>query len=163
MSSSLVFTSESAKRTSNFGLILGRSLQRGQVVALKGELGAGKTTLIKAICKGAGIPDDVIVCSPSYTLINEYEGEIPVYHFDLYRLEGAKDIHELGYDEYLEGDGLSLIEWADIAPEILPSEHLAIKIEITGQNEREITLTARGGAYEKCLSKMESWKDKSGK
>ncbi len=155
------FISENTESTSSFGRALGRFMHKGQVVALSGELGAGKTTLIKDICKGAGIPDDVVVCSPSYTLVNEYEGNIPVYHFDFYRLEGAKDIHELGYDEYLEGDGISLVEWADIAPEIIPPEHLEVRINIMGESERKLAVTARGKSYEKIVDRLVAWKEKT--
>lgn len=155
------FISNNTESTSSFGTALGRFMLKGQVVALSGELGAGKTTLIKAICKGAGIPDDIVVSSPSYTLVNEYDGKIPVYHFDFYRLEGAKDIHELGYDEYLDGDGISLVEWADIAPEIIPPEHLELKIDIRGESERKLTLTARGKSYEKIVDSLLAWKEKN--
>lgn len=154
MQPSLDFILKDVEKTISLGEKLGTFLQRGQVIALIGELGAGKTTLVKAIAHGLGVPDDVIVSSPSYTLVNEYEGRFPLYHFDLYRLEGANDIHDLGYDEYLEGEGVSLIEWADIAPELLPKEHLEIRIEILGDDERRINLKATGRDYEKILDRL---------
>jgi len=101
-----------------------------------------------------GVPSDVVVSSPSYTLVNEYEGRLPLYHFDLYRLEGAHDIFDLGYDEYLEGEGVSLVEWADIAPELLPKEHLEIRIEILGDDERKMIIKARGKNYERILDRL---------
>lgn len=142
--------------TIRFGKVLGSCAGPGQVIALIGELGAGKTTLVKAIARGAGISNDDMVSSPSYTLINEYYGRIPIYHFDLYRLEGAGDIEELGYVEYLEGEGLSLIEWADMAPQMLPPEYLEVKIEITGDESRKISLTAKGDIYKRIVSRLKS-------
>ena len=137
-----------------FGRTLGRFMSRGGVIALIGELGAGKTTIVKAIAAGLGVPSDVVVCSPSYTLVNEYEGRIPLYHFDLYRLEDSKDVHELGYDEYIEGDGLCVIEWADVAPEVLPGERIEIRIEIIGDKERRVLVTGKGERYAGIVQRL---------
>lgn len=156
MHTSLEFILKDVEETVVLGEKLGTFVQRGQVIGLIGELGAGKTTLVKAIAHGLGVNDDVIVSSPSYTLVNEYDGRFPLYHFDLYRLEGAHDIHDLGYDEYLEGEGVSLIEWADIAPELLPKEHLEIRIEIISDNERKMILQAKGKDSERILERLNS-------
>ena len=156
MEPSSEFTSNDPESTITLGKKLGSFMQRGQIIALSGELGAGKTTLVKAIALGAGIPGDVVVSSPSYTLVNEYYGKMPVYHFDLYRLEGADDIHELGYDEYLEGEGLSLVEWADIAPELLPKEHLKIHITIRSEESRTISLMPLGKQYERIVERLKA-------
>ena len=126
------------------------------MVAFYGELGAGKTALIKAIAAGLDVPSSD-VCSPSYTLVNEYQGRIPIYHFDLYRLEGAKDIHDLGYEEYLKGDGISVIEWAGIAPELLTEKRLDIRMEITGDSERRLLLTAYGEKYSSILDELKEY------
>ena len=128
-------------------------LEKGMVLALSGELGAGKTTLVKAIATGLGI-DEEDVCSPSYTLINEYEGRLPVYHFDLYRLTDSSELYELGYDDYLEGDGISIVEWADAVADALPGEYLSIRIEIISDDERCFTVTAAGKRYETLVSKL---------
>ncbi|MDH3975835.1 MAG: tRNA (adenosine(37)-N6)-threonylcarbamoyltransferase complex ATPase subunit type 1 TsaE [Deltaproteobacteria bacterium] len=156
MHTSLEFILKDVEETIALGERLGTFVKSGQVVALIGELGAGKTTLAKAIARGLGVADDVIVSSPSYTLVNEYDGRFPLYHFDLYRLEGAHDIHDLGYDEYLEGEGVSLLEWADIAPELLPKEHLEIRMEIINDKERKMTLKARGKDSERILDRLHS-------
>jgi tRNA threonylcarbamoyladenosine biosynthesis protein TsaE len=137
-----------------FGRSLGALLEKGMVVALNGELGAGKTTLVKAIAAELGIPRED-VRSPSYTLINEYEGRLPVYHFDLYRLIDSSELYDLGYDEYLEGEGISIVEWADAIPDALPEEYLSIKIEIVSDDEREFTVTVAGKRYETLLAELQ--------
>lgn len=117
----------SPAETEQLGLIIGRMLQPGQVVALSGELAAGKTTLIKGICNGLGVsqPAD----SPTFTLINEYAGRIPVYHLDCYREQRITGWLELGIQEYLYGNGVTLIEWAEHIEPLLPEGALHIKIE----------------------------------
>ncbi len=142
-----------AGETVVFGRSLGALLEKGMVVALNGELGAGKTTLVKAIAAELGIPEED-VRSPSYTLINEYEGRLPVYHFDLYRLTDSSELYDLGYDEYLEGEGISIVEWADAIPDALPSEYLSIKIEIVSDEKRKFTITAAGKRYETLLAEL---------
>ena len=121
-------------------------LKNRDIVAFTGELGAGKTCLIKAICTGLGVTENV--SSPTFTIIQEYKGILPVYHFDLYRLK-EHDLYDLGYWEYFERDGICLIEWADRAHELLPEQSVRINIEyiddITPDNfsRRKITVTAR--------------------
>ena len=138
------------------GKKLGGYMRPGGVIALIGELGAGKTTLVQAIAGGLGISSDAIVCSPSYTLVNEYDGRIPLYHFDFYRLEGADDIDELGFDEYMEGDGVCVVEWADVAPGILPEEHLEIRISITGDETRTLDITGKGERYKVIVERLKN-------
>ena len=156
MNSSVKFKLYSADITSSFGKAVGGLLDRGQVIALIGELGAGKTTLVKSIASGIGISKDIVVSSPSYTLINEYEGGMPVYHFDLYRLNSADEIYDLGYSEYIEGNGISIIEWADKAPEVLPEEHLEVNMSIVGEDKREALLTGKGAVYSTILERLKS-------
>ena len=139
--------------TTAFGRSLGTMLEKGMVLALSGELGAGKTTLVKAIATGLDILEED-VCSPSYTLINEYEGRLPVYHFDLYRLTDSSELYELGYDDYLEGEGISIVEWADAIADALPGEYLSIRIEIISDDERYFTITAAGKRYEALVSEL---------
>lgn len=153
MEASFDLTLKDLEATISFGKTLGRFMGRGQVLALTGELGAGKTTLVKAIALGVGVAGND-VCSPSYTLVNEYEGRIPLYHFDLYRLEGAEDVSDLGFEEYLEGDGLCVIEWADIAPEILPEDYMKIRIEVAGEAERKFLVSGRGGVYSGIVERL---------
>lgn len=156
MDTSISFKANNLEDTITFGKKLGATLKPGEVIALSGELGAGKTTLVKAIATGLGIPADIVVCSPSYTLVNEYDGRIPLFHFDLYRLEDAKDINELGFEEYLEGEGVSVIEWADVAPDLLPLEHLKIDIQIISENKRNIAVSGKGEKYKRVVDRISS-------
>lgn len=116
----------SPEETKLLGEKIAALLKSGDIVAFTGELGAGKTCLIKAICTGLGVTENV--SSPTFTLIQEYKGILPVYHFDLYRLK-EHDLYDLGYWEYFERDGICLIEWADRADELLPEQSIRINIE----------------------------------
>lgn len=106
------------------------------VVALFGPLGSGKTCLTQGICSGLGVNDFVV--SPSFVIINEYEGRHKVYHIDLFRLERLSEIVNLGYEEYFYGDGICIIEWAEKAFELLPDKRMEIHLKIISENEREI-------------------------
>ncbi|MDI6762429.1 MAG: tRNA (adenosine(37)-N6)-threonylcarbamoyltransferase complex ATPase subunit type 1 TsaE [Thermodesulfobacteriota bacterium] len=150
-----VFQSKSPSETLRFGKQIGRLLQRGDVVALMGELGAGKTQFIKGLAQGVGVGKSVYVSSPSFTLINEYNGEIPFYHIDLYRLEEEKEAEELGLEEYFHGEGITAIEWADRIPSLLPGEFLRVNIHYTGKQTRSIELVAKGKRYEELLNNIE--------
>lgn len=121
--------------TRAFGLELGKSLKPGTVLALIGDLGTGKTTLTKYIAEGLGVAE--MLTSPTFTIVREYHsGRLPLYHFDVYRLESADDLFEIGAEEYLYGGGVSIVEWADQVAEILPDETLCIFIEY-GEREGE--------------------------
>ena len=123
------FITESPDETQALGEKLGKTLKQGDVIALIGNLGTGKTCLTQGIARGVGIAPDEIVSSPSYILINEYKGTVPIYHIDLYRLENSEEIAELGLSEYVEGDGICVIEWAERMADALPDT--CIKIHIT--------------------------------
>lgn len=142
--------------THALGVRLGRLLFGGAVVALVGPLGAGKTHLVRAVAEGLGVPDGRAVTSPTFVLIQEYEGRLPVYHFDTYRLTGAEPFAELGVHEYLEGDGVCLIEWADRVERCLPAERLLITLEVTGEHSRRATLRPRGERYERLVAGLAS-------
>ena len=141
------FNTKSPKDTIDVGKKIGKLLKEGDVVALIGDLGAGKTVISKGLCSGLGVEEDYIT-SPTYTIINQYDGKIPVYHIDLYRLKNSSELYNLGWDEYIYGHGTCIIEWADKAGEMLPEEYLTINIEVTGKNNRKITLQAKGESYE---------------
>lgn len=128
-----IFKTENPEETQALGEQLGKTLKPGDVIALIGDLGTGKTCLTQGIARGVGIAPDEIVSSPSYILINEYNGTIPIYHIDLYRLENAEEIAGLGLSEYIEGDGICIIEWAERMADELP--HTCIKIYITWEDE----------------------------
>ncbi len=154
MQSTFSLTVVSLDHTCLVGTKIGELVQPGQVIALCGELGAGKTTLVKAIGATLGVPPE-LVCSPSYTLVNEYDGSVPIYHFDLYRLEGADDVSELGFEEYFEGDGISIVEWADVAPGALPDARLEIRIVITGDDSRAFEIKGVGKEYVSIVKELE--------
>ncbi len=136
------------------GRRLGALLFPGAVVALVGPLGAGKTHLVRAVAEGLDIADSRLVTSPTFVLIQEYPARLPIYHFDAYRLAGAVPFAELGAHEYLEGDGVCLIEWADRVEPCLPAEHLRLSLDITGPTSRRATLEARGPRYEQLLAAL---------
>lgn len=130
------------KETQGLGRKIGRLLKRGDIVALMGELGSGKTCLSQGVMEGLDVRDKYKGSSPSFVLINEYQGRIPVYHFDIYRLNNVREVIELGYEEYFYGEGVTIIEWADKIKELLPEDCVRIYLKIIGEKEREITIQA---------------------
>ena len=130
----------SPEETQTIGQQIGETLKTGDVVALIGDLGAGKTCLTKGIARGAGVASNEVVNSPSYTLINEYAGEMPIYHIDLYRLEHHGEIVDLGLEEYLEGTGICVIEWADRMTNLLPANHIQITMMWVDESTRIIEM-----------------------
>jgi tRNA threonylcarbamoyladenosine biosynthesis protein TsaE len=125
------------EETRAFGHQLADRLEPGSVVALIGDLGTGKTTLSKYIAEGLGITE--VVTSPTFTIVQEYQsGRLPLYHFDVYRIGDISEMEELGYEEYFFGDGVSLVEWADIIQELLPEEARIIRIEYGREPEERI-------------------------
>jgi len=141
--------------TQAFGRRLGQRLRPGSVVALVGALGAGKTQLARAIAEGLGIADSRVVTSPTFVLVQEYAAQLPIYHFDAYRLKTEAEFADLGAHEYFEGDGVCLVEWADRVAGCLPAEHLRIALSATGENSRRARIEGRGGAYEKLIEEMD--------
>lgn len=145
---------ESSEATKRVGRNLGRNLFSGSIVALTGELGSGKTTLIQGIGEGLGIKS--LIKSPSFVIINEYDGPLPLYHFDLYRLGKVEEIFSLGYEEYFyEKKGVVVIEWAMKIKDFLPKEHLDINLEIVSLSKRRISWQVWGSTYEELIRKME--------
>jgi len=130
--------------TNALGRRLGRALFPGAVVALIGPLGAGKTHLVRALAEGLDIADSRVVSSPTFVLIQEYVGRLPIYHFDAYRLRTPLEFAELGAHEYFQSNGVCLIEWADRVEAALPADHLRIAIEVTGETSRRFVLESRG-------------------
>ena len=118
--------SESERQTFFWGELLGDILEAGAVVCLTGSLGAGKTVFAKGVGKGLGVSD--IIDSPTFTIIKEYQGRVPFYHLDAYRLKGPSELADMGCEEYFEGNGVTLIEWANQVAEALPQERLDITI-----------------------------------
>jgi tRNA threonylcarbamoyladenosine biosynthesis protein TsaE len=123
------------------GRIIGESLSAGDIVALSGDLGTGKTYLTKGIARGLGVSEQYQITSPTFTLINEYPGRLTLYHFDLYRLESFLDMINLGYEEYLFGKGVSVIEWAEKASDILPDETIFVSLTYLDENRRKMVIS----------------------
>jgi tRNA threonylcarbamoyladenosine biosynthesis protein TsaE len=137
------FVSTSETETERLAGHLAQVLEPGTAVALVGNLGAGKTRLVRALCEALGV-DRRAIASPTFVLVHEYEGRLPVYHFDTYRLRDPHDFLALGADEYLSGEGICLIEWADRVAAWLPADHLRIDIAVTGETTRDFVFTASG-------------------
>lgn len=146
--------SHSAEETFQFGQKLGMLLNAGDLVAFHGDLGAGKTCCIQGIALGLHVSDRSFVTSPTFTLIQEYQGRLPIYHFDVYRLTQEEDLYDLGYEEYFYGDGVTLVEWAERIPHLLPAEHLAIHLHIEADQTRHVQFYARGASYENLLRNL---------
>lgn len=142
-----------------FGHRLAGQLFPGAVIALIGQLGAGKTHLIRAIAEGLGVSDPRVVSSPTFVLIQEYRGRLPIYHFDAYRLRTQEEFFDLGAHEYFEGQGVSLVEWADRVPECLPVDHLRITLAVTGESSRQAVMDGKGEKYEQLI---QDWAENEG-
>lgn len=147
------FVSESPEQTMDFAMRLAELLQPGDVLTLEGDLGAGKTTFTKGIAKGLGVKRTVN--SPTFTIIKEYQGRLPLYHMDVYRVESGEE--DFGFEEYFEGEGITIVEWAKLIEEQLPEERLMIELFHQGDDKREIALSPSGEKYvEICEELFES-------
>lgn len=149
-----IMNTNSVEETMEIGRKIGQHITRGVTVCLTGDLGTGKTHFAKGFAEGLGITDTIT--SPTFTIVNEYhEGRIPFYHFDVYRVNDIDEILQVGFEEYVYGNGVTLIEWADMIEPILPDEFIHVKIEKTdNENERKITLKSFGREYD-FLEEME--------
>ena len=135
----MTFQTASAEETIELGKKIGSLLKKGDIIAMQGTLAAGKTTIIKGIAQSLGVKDEIT--SPTFCLISEYEGKMPLYHMDVYRLEGSEDFINLGVEDLMYGNGVSLIEWSEKVMDELPKKTIILKIEpIEGTTERNITL-----------------------
>lgn len=152
----MVFQTKNTAETIRIGRDIGGLLRPGDVVALVGELGAGKTQFVKGLAEGAGVGKSTYVSSPSFTLINEYPGRVPFYHVDLFRLGQEKEAEELGLEDYFQGGGITAVEWADKIPSLLPKEMLLIHIAYTGKNTRSLEITGRGRRYLNLVDQIQS-------
>ena len=130
----------SAKETILIGEKLAKTLKPGDVIALSGNLGSGKTTFTKGIGNGLGVKDSKRINSPTFVLIKEYSGKIPLYHLDLYRLDALKEIENLAIEEYIYGTGVTVIEWAEKMKGLLPERYISVRFKIKSYNKREVTI-----------------------
>lgn len=139
-----IIKTTSVEETQHVAYEIGQWVKAGMVLTLEGDLGAGKTTFTKGLARGLEIKRNVN--SPTFTIIKEYQGRLPLYHMDVYRLENGAD--EIGLDDYLFGEGVCVIEWASMITDLLPSNRLDIKIYREGENDRRIELMPIGLGYE---------------
>ena len=151
-------TTRSPHQTLRLGAFLGKMISAGTVVALIGNLGSGKTTLAKGIAKGLGVRDEREVTSPSFVLVNEYRGQVPVYHVDLYRLDDPRQVEELGWDEWIAGPGVTLVEWAEKAMPLWPEETVEVHLQWTGPENRRFVIQGKGKRVESIIQNLrEKW------
>jgi tRNA threonylcarbamoyladenosine biosynthesis protein TsaE len=156
----LTFITRSSEETKNLGEEIGKLAKPGDLLAFYGELGAGKTCFIQGISRGLEVKD--YVTSPSFTIINEYKGAIPIFHFDLFRLSKVEEILELSYKEYFYGEGLTVVEWAEKIEQFLPKEHLKIDIKFKDIYQRIISFIPQGDRFNNFLvelSRIENIRD----
>ncbi len=149
----LDFISHSEEQTRRLGAKLAPLLNPGDVLALTGDMGSGKTRWVQGVCQGLGVAD--VVNSPTFTLVNEYQGRLPVYHIDLYRLSSAREALTFGIEDYLYNDGVSLIEWADQGIDYLPAVHLEIQLYYLAETRRRVVIRPQGDRF---LTLMNTYK-----
>ncbi len=162
---SLSLYSDSSEATFALGEWIGREAAGGEVLALIGPLGAGKTRFVQGLAKGMEVAERYIT-SPTFILMQCYEGRLPLYHIDLYRMEKAAEMEALGLEEFLEGEGVAAVEWADKGLEVLPPARLTITFQYAGEDQRELHLSASGSHYQEWLRKIREarrWKILDGK
>jgi len=150
----VTITSHTPRQTEQIGSLLGSMLAKGDIIALCGELGTGKTTLVRGMARGIGLEEGE-VASPSFTLVNEYEGPLRLFHIDLYRLADEKELIAIDYEEYLTADGVVVIEWADRLPQAIPADSLWITLRYLGTERREIVLRAEGDRYKMMIEELQ--------
>ena len=139
------------KETREIGFKLGKLLKPGSIVCLIGDLGAGKTTMTQSLAEALEVDD--YITSPTFTIVNEYEGKMPLYHFDVYRIGCSEEMYDIGFDEYINGEGVCIIEWANIIEDILPDDYLKIELKYKDIG-REMTLIHYGEEYEKIVEEL---------
>jgi len=152
MNPSVNLVLDNLAKTVHFGRHLGTMAMPGDIFTLSGDLGSGKTTLTQAIGQGIAVPDHCYITSPTFSLLHEYPGRIPLYHMDLYRLASAEEVIELGFEDYLYGEGLTVIEWPDRLQDLIPASRLDIHLTFAGQNSRLAALTAYGNMVPRLTS-----------
>lgn len=139
--------------TARLGTALANLLPAGTTIGLIGTLGAGKTRLVQAVADALDVEKNRVT-SPTFVLVNEYHGEKRIYHFDTYRLRDEDEFLELGPDEYFDGDGLTFVEWADRFPDCMPRERVTIRIDITGDDAREFSISAESAKLKPVIEKL---------
>lgn len=146
--------SKSPRQTMSWGRKLGKLVQGGEIIGLVGELGAGKTCFVRGVAEGLEVGKDAWIRSPTFTLINEYDGRLPVYHIDIYRVGKQEEIESLNLRECLYADGVSLIEWFEYLPADEVDEYLQLTISHGGGAKRELAFVAHGERYERLVEAL---------
>lgn len=142
------FIVDSVEKTISIGTEIGKNVNEGDIICLIGDLGTGKTHITKGIAEGLNVDDHIT--SPTFNIVNEYDGRLKLYHFDVYRVNDPDEIEAIGFDEYIFGDGVSIIEWANYIEELIPEDHLRITIEKLpdmGVNFRKISIKYNSDRY----------------
>jgi len=134
------FISGSVEETMGLGRKLGEKIKKSSIIALIGDLGSGKTVFTKGIAYGLGVKNARYVNSPTFVIIKEYKGRIPLYHFDLYRLDHYSSFDAMNYEEYFYGSGVTVIEWADKIRKLLPKKYIEVKLKVAGEQVRKIQI-----------------------
>jgi tRNA threonylcarbamoyladenosine biosynthesis protein TsaE len=130
------------EETYKLGVLIGSIIIPGTILSLNGDLGAGKTHFTKGLAEGLEVKD--YITSPSFTILNEYEGRLTLYHFDVYRIEDISEMYEIGFEDYINGEGVCVIEWGDLVEDMLPGDTVNIRINIVDNNTREIFIKENG-------------------
>ncbi|MBI5966907.1 MAG: tRNA (adenosine(37)-N6)-threonylcarbamoyltransferase complex ATPase subunit type 1 TsaE [Deltaproteobacteria bacterium] len=150
-------------QTQHLGRIFGEMLGQGSVVALRGDLGSGKTVLAKGIAQGLGVEDEGEVTSPSFVLVNEYQGRVLVHHVDLYRLQRPGEGEDLGLEEFISGPGVTLVEWAEKVPSLLPEERVEVHLHWVSPGERKLVFVGKGRAAKDLVDSLgHKWRKMKG-
>jgi tRNA threonylcarbamoyladenosine biosynthesis protein TsaE len=137
-------TTHCADETRSLGKTIGAAVTAGTILALHGDLGSGKTSFVQGLARGLEVPDEYYITSPSYTLINEYPGRLPLFHIDLYRITNSVDIEDIGLYEILDDDGVVAIEWAERMGKDIPPNHVMVQFEIIDDKTRKISIIPKG-------------------
>jgi len=143
--------------TEKIGKIISRCLEKGTVICLDGDLGVGKTALTQFIAKEFGVKE--YITSPTFTIIKEYMGRMPFYHMDVYRIESEDDMYDLGYDEYIYSEGVTIIEWSHKITEILPEERINIEIQYLNEQSRVMFIDGKGKTFEKLAEELKNYEN----
>jgi tRNA threonylcarbamoyladenosine biosynthesis protein TsaE len=143
--------------TEKLGKIIAKCLEKGAVICLDGDLGVGKTSLTQFIAKEFGVKEHIV--SPTFTIIKEYEGKLPFYHMDVCRIGSEDDMYDLGYDEYIYSEGVTIIEWSHLIEGILPEERVNIEIKRIDDDKREINIEGKGLIYEKIAKELKNYEN----
>lgn len=142
----LEFKTNNAGETEKLGRLIGEALRGGEIIAMTGDLGAGKTTMTKSLAKGLDI--DEHITSPTFTIVNEYEGRLKLFHFDVYRIGDVEEMYDLGFEEYIYSGGVCIIEWSNLIEEILPEDTINIQILYLDDNKRQIKISGKGKKFD---------------